>query len=97
MHRVGESVHNPWHVGKRAQALLHTLLCFGEVFCDACFARALRTLRVKAPDFAFTKLCACKAKQQPNRNPQLDNQNLTVGVSKRSWGKKKYFLNFGPD
>ena len=56
--------------------------------CGLCFAlrfasvksSASRALRVKAPDFAFAKLRACKAKQQPNRNPQLDNQNLTKMV-----------------
>ena len=62
------------------QALLRTLLCFGEVFRYARFVRASRTPCMKAPDFAFAKLCACKAKQQPNRNPQLDNQNLTKMV-----------------
>ena len=51
-------------------------LCFALRFASAKSSTS-RTSRVKAPDFAFTKLRACKAKQQPNRNPQLDNQNLT--------------------
>ena len=75
---IYSSVYNPWRACKRVRALLRTLLCFGKVFRYACFAHASRTLCVKAPYFAFTKLRACKAKQQPNRNPQLENQNLTL-------------------
>ena len=51
-------------------------LCFALRFASA-KSSASRASHVKAPDFAFAKLHACKAKQQPNRNPQLDNQNLT--------------------
>ena len=51
-------------------------LCFALRFALAKSSTS-RALCVKAPDFAFAKLRACKAKQQPNRNPQLDNQNLT--------------------
>ena len=53
-------------------------LCFALRFASA-KSSASHASRVKAPDFAFAKLRACKAKQQPNRNPQLDNQNLTQG------------------
>ena len=77
---IYSSVHNPWRARKRARALLRTSLCFGEVFRYGRFARVSRALHIKAPDFAFAKLRACKAKQQPNRNPQLDNQNLTLLV-----------------
>ena len=52
-------------------------LCFAFRFALAKSSTS-HALRVKAPDFAFAKLRACKAKQQPNRNPQLDNQNLTL-------------------
>ena len=54
-------------------------LCFASAKSSTTRAsHASCTLCIKAPDFAFAKLCACKAKQQPNRNPQLDNQNLTL-------------------
>ena len=52
-------------------------LCFALRFASA-KSSASRALHVKAPDFAFAKLHACKAKQQPNRNPQLDNQNWST-------------------
>ena len=64
-------------LGARASA--HGL-CFALRFASAKSSTS-RTSCVKAPDFAFAKLHACKAKQQPNRNPQLDYQNLTGALS----------------
>ena len=58
-------------------------LCFPVHFAPAKSSTSCASC-VKAPDFAFAKLHACKAKQQPNRNPQLDNQNLTLHVGAAS-------------